>query len=141
MDLSDITNSSLTSEPEDLTVIHAQSGLPTAHDSRHTDAGFWIDLKRLPNCVVLPTAKKPRGSWIWEHGYGLGVQKDGDILRYWLCKSCYNGSVPLPRTSYLIKSERNTTKVIDHLEKSHGFDREGKTRPTKKRKHNDLHAS
>jgi hypothetical protein len=37
MDLSDITTSSLTSEPEDLTVIYAQSGLPTEHDSRHTD--------------------------------------------------------------------------------------------------------
>ena len=82
MDLSDTINSSLTSELEDLTVIHAQSSLPTSHDSRHTDDGFWIDPKRLPNCVVLPTAKKPRSSWIWEHGHGLGVQKDGDILCY-----------------------------------------------------------
>jgi hypothetical protein len=142
MESCDITISSLTSEPDDLTLIHAQSGLDTAHDSRHTDTGFRIDPVRLPNCVVLPASKKPRGSWIWEHGYALGVQEDGDVPRYWLCKSCYNSSVPLPRTSYLIKLERNTTKVIDHLEKSHAFDREGKTRPTKKRKHNnDLHAS
>ena len=91
--------------------------------------------------MVLPTTKKPRGSWIQEHGYSLVVQKDRDILRYQLCKSCYNSSVPLLRTSYLIKLERNTTKVIDYLEKSHSFDHKGKTQPTKKHKYNNLHAS
>jgi hypothetical protein len=40
MDLSNITISSLTSEPEDLTIIYAQSGLPTEHNSRYTDDGF-----------------------------------------------------------------------------------------------------
>ena len=82
MDLNDITISSLTSELEDLTVIYAQSGLPTEHDSRHTDNGFWIDLKRLTNYVPLPVTKKPRGSWVWDYGHGLGVYKNGDIIRY-----------------------------------------------------------
>jgi hypothetical protein len=62
MDLSNITISSLTTEPEDLTVIHVQSSLPTEHNSYHTDDGFWIDLKRLPNCVLLLVTKKPRVS-------------------------------------------------------------------------------
>jgi hypothetical protein len=129
----------LTSEPEDLTVIHTQSGLPTEHDSRHTDDGFWIDLKRLPNCVALLSAKKPRGSWIWEQGHGLGVNKNNDIVRYWLCEKCYGAGLPVPRSSFLIKAEKNTTKVIDHLEKLHGFDREGNIRPSKKRKASNLY--
>jgi hypothetical protein len=66
MDLSNITISSLTTELEDLTIIHAQSSLPTEHNSRHIDDGFWIDLKRLPNCVLLPVTKKPRASWVWD---------------------------------------------------------------------------
>jgi hypothetical protein len=124
MDLSNITISSLTSEPEDLTVIRAQSGLPTEHNSRHTDDGFWIDPKRLPNCVPLPVTKKPRASWVWDQGHAIGVQKDRDVTRFWLCKKCYNAGTE-PRSSYLIRAPGGTTKVIDHLEKSHSFDREG----------------
>lgn len=138
MDLSNITISSLTSEPEDLTVIHAQSGLPTEHNSRHTDDGFWIDPKRLPNCVPLPVTKKPRASWVWDQGHAIGVQKDRDVTRFWLCKKCYNAGTE-PRSSYLIRAPGGTTKVIDHLEKSYSFDREGNQKGTaKRRKPNDL---
>jgi hypothetical protein len=137
----DITISSLTSEPDDLTLLHAESGLPTAHQMRRTTEGFLIEASRLPSCIPLPASKKPPRSWVWDQGIALGKAIDGDIYRHWLCKICYNnGAVRHPLAHYLLLASDNTTKVINHLEQRHGFDRKGKQRsPTaKKRKKNDL---
>jgi hypothetical protein len=57
MDDSNITISSLTSEPDDLTLIHAQSGLPITYNNRRTEEGFLIKESRLPNYVPLPATK------------------------------------------------------------------------------------
>jgi hypothetical protein len=68
MDPSDITISSLASESDALTVLHAESGLPTEHHSRRTEEGFLIAASKLPNSILLPTVKRPPTSWVWELG-------------------------------------------------------------------------
>jgi hypothetical protein len=137
MDQSDVTISSLTSEPDDLTLVHAQSGLPTTHKTRRTQEGFLIDQKRHPGCTPLPASKHPATSWVWDQGIALGSpDKNGEIQRHWLCKICYFGGVHHPKSYYLIKAGDTTTKVITHLEK-HGFNRKGEHQPldaSKKRK-------
>ena len=141
MALSTITTSDLTSEPEDLTVIHEQSGLPGAHETRRTQDGFLIESSRLPNYIPLPTTNKPPRSWVWDQGHAIGKKIDGCILRYWLFKTCYSATVHHPLSYYLLPAFENTTKVIDHLERRHLFDRHSKQRasPTsKKRKRHDL---
>lgn len=64
MDFEDVTVSSFTTEPENLTEIHQSSGLPIEHHSRRTEAGFVIKASRLPNCVPLPACKIPPRSWV-----------------------------------------------------------------------------
>ena len=137
MDPSDVTISSLTSEPEDLTVMHTQSGLPTKHTIRRTTDGFLIEANRLPYCIPLPASIKPSRSWVWDHGIALGRAHSGEIIRHWLCKTCYNGTIRHPLTHYLLPAAENTTKAINHLQQRHGFDRQGNT-VVKKRKRHDL---
>jgi hypothetical protein len=141
MDPSDITISSLTSEPDDLTVIHAQSGLLTTHETRRTQEGFLIDQTKLPNYTPLPASKYLATLWVWDQGIALSApNKNGEISRYWLCKICYFGDVHHPKSFYLIKAGDTTTKVITHLER-HGFNRKGEHKPldtSKKRKVNNL---
>jgi hypothetical protein len=137
MDPSDVTISSLTSEPEDLTVMHTQSGLPTEHTTRRTTDGFLIEANRLPHCVLLPASIKPSRSWVWDHGIALGRAHSGEIIRHWLCKTCYNGTIRHPLTHYLLPAAENTIKAINHLQQRHGFDRQGNT-VVKKRKRHDL---
>jgi hypothetical protein len=62
---SDITISSLTSESDDLTVLRAESGLPTEQHSRRTEEGFSIDASKLPNRVLLLAVERPPTSWVW----------------------------------------------------------------------------
>ena len=121
----DLTESALTSELDNLTALHKESDLQGSHDSRRTDTGFLIRASRLPNCVLLPGTNILNRSWIWEHGVLLGYRKnDNDIKKHWLCKSCYDtDEIQHPLLSYLLNVEKRTTKVIDHLENLHGFDR------------------
>jgi hypothetical protein len=118
MDSKQLTISSLTSEPDDLTFIHAQSDLPTIHETHRTQEGFLIEPSRLPNCVPLPATNKGQRSWVWDHGIAIGkANEDQQIQRYWLCKICYNGTVIHPLTHYLIPCPKGTTKAIDHLQR------------------------
>ena len=124
MDLSNITISSLTSEPEDLTVIHAQSGLPTEHQSRRTPGGFLIRGDRLPNCIPLPGNKKLLRSWIWQYGESVGyIDNNKDVTKQWVCLICYNKTPTPSQSTMMIPTDKTTTKVIDHLEDLHQFDR------------------
>jgi hypothetical protein len=126
MDLEESTVSSLTTEPDDLTALHDLSGLQTAHYSRSTEGGFIIRASRLPNCVPLPASKIPPRSWIWDHGIALGLLNNKkELLKYWLCKICYHKDVPPVLSTYMINTETTTTKVINHLEALHQFDRLG----------------
>jgi len=142
MESSDIITSSLTSEPDDLTFIHAQSGLPTTHETRRTPDGFLIEPSRLPNCVPLPASKKSLGSWVWQHGHAIGVLDKYQVVhRHWLCNTCYSDSTKHPLPTYLLPAMKNTTKAMDHLQR-HGYDRAGNKHniSNKKRKHLDLSA-
>jgi hypothetical protein len=47
------------------------------------------------------------------------------VLKHWLCKICYDSDVRHPLPTYLLCTEKTTTKVIDHLESLHQFDRSG----------------
>ena len=57
MDDSNITISSLTSELDDLTLIHVQSGLLITYNNCRTEEGFLIEESRLLNYVPLPATK------------------------------------------------------------------------------------
>ena len=90
MAVDDYTDSSLTSEPDNLTELHRISGLPTEHQSRTTKTGFVIRQGRLPNCVPLPANNVLPRSWIWLHGEPIGVlNKQNEVIKHWLCRECY----------------------------------------------------
>jgi hypothetical protein len=126
MDLELLTVSSLTTEPDNLTALHQNSDLQTTHESRRTDTGFLIRADRLPGCVTLPASNIPTRSWIWDQGILLGYRnKHDEILRHWLCRSCYDSKVPHPISTYLKNVEKNTNKALDHLQLVHGYDRKG----------------
>jgi hypothetical protein len=126
MDLELLTVSSLTTEPDNLTALHQNSGLQTTHESRRTETGFLIREDRLPRCVTLPASNIPTRSWIWDQGVLLGYRdKHNEILRHWLCRTCYDSQVPYPLSTYLKNVEKNTNKALDHLQLVHGYDRKG----------------
>ena len=78
----DHTESTLTSEPENLTELHQLSSLPTKHDSRRTTQGFLIRGDRLPNCIPLPSNKKLLRSWIWQYGESVGyIDNNKDVTK------------------------------------------------------------
>jgi hypothetical protein len=142
MDLDNRTESAFTTEPDNLTELHQLSSLQTAHRSRRTETGFIVRESRLPNCVALPAEKIPRRSWIWQHGYIVGRRNDqNEVLKHWLCKHCYYKDPPPVLSTYLLPTARNTTKIIDHLEDIHQYDRLGNklhTNTSKKRKQESL---
>jgi hypothetical protein len=57
MDLELLTVSSLTTEPDNLTALHQNSGLQTTHESRRTDTGFLIREDRLPPNKAMQTTR------------------------------------------------------------------------------------
>jgi hypothetical protein len=138
----DCTESSLSTEPDNLTELHQISGLPTEHQSRYTETGFVIRASRLPSCVALLARKTPHRSWIWDQGYSVGRPDDkGKLVKHWLCKSCYDKEPPPRLSSYLLSTHNNTTKILNHLEDLHQFDRLGNKlhqAVSKKRKHGSL---
>jgi hypothetical protein len=116
MDLELLIVTSLTTEPDNLTALHQNSGLQTTYESRRTETGFLIREDRLPRCVTLPASNIPTRSWIWDQGVLLGYRdKHNEILRYWLCRTCYDSQVPYPLSTYLKNVEKNTNKALDHL--------------------------
>ena len=77
------TESSFSTEPDNLTALHKESGLLTTHYSCRTESNFLIGASRLPNCVPLPTNKKPHRSWIWDHGYAIGrLNDEKEVLKH-----------------------------------------------------------
>ena len=137
------TDSTLTTEPDNLTEVHQLSGLPTTHSSRRTEAGFMIRESQLPGCFALPARKTPHRSWIWDHGHNVGRLDDNDKpIKHWACKICVEKTNPRPKVStYLLSTSNNTTKIIDHLVDLHQFDRLGNKlhqATSKKRKHGSL---
>jgi hypothetical protein len=54
MALSTITTSDLTSEPEDLTVIHEQSGLPGTHEDAQNSGRIFNRIKQTPKLYTTP---------------------------------------------------------------------------------------
>lgn len=143
MAFEDRTDSALTTEPDNLTELHQISGLPTEHSSRRTETGFVVRASRLPGCIPLPARKTPHRSWIWDYGHSIGrLNEAGKPIKHWLCKICYNKEDPKPILStYLLSTLNNTTKIIDHLEDLHQFDRLGNKLhqiTSKKRKYGSL---
>lgn len=72
------TDSTLTTEPDNLTEVHQLSGLPTKHSSRRTETSFVIGESQLLGCFALPARKTPHRSWIWDHGHNVGRLNDND---------------------------------------------------------------
>jgi hypothetical protein len=136
------TDSPLTTEPDNLTELHQLSGLQTTHLSRRTETGFVVRESRLLGCIPLPARKTPHRSWIWEYGHSVGRLNDNKVIKLWLCKICYKKDDPRPaKPTYLRSTTNNTTKIIDHLEDLHQFDRfviNLHQRTSKKRKYGSL---
>jgi hypothetical protein len=132
MDLELLTVPSLTIEPDILTALHQNSGLQTTHESRRTDTGFLIREDRLPRCVTPPASNIPTRSWFRDQGVLLGYRdKNNEILRHWLCRTCYDSHVPYLLLTYLKHVEENTNKALDHLQLVYGYDRKGVKQHTK----------
>ena len=110
------TESSFSTEPDNLTALHKESGLLTTHYSCRTESNFLIGASRLLNCVPLPARKQPHRSWIWLHGHSLGqYDNNKKLVKKWLCKICYNREPAPILSTYLLSTMKNTTKIIDHL--------------------------
>ena len=120
------TESSLSTEPDNLTALHEKSGLPIEHQSRRLESGFLIRASRLPRCVPLPATTLASRSWIWLHGEQLGRLNDENIpIRHWLCRICYHDDVSHPLSSYLLNVEKKTNKALNHLVLIHHYDKNG----------------
>jgi hypothetical protein len=66
-----------------------------------------------------PRSKKHRGnrSHIWNHGWRLHYQKDGN--EYWICKLCQTASRKPPNPSSFTYSTTATSGAAGHLERVH----------------------
>lgn len=145
MDLDDVTVSSFTAEPDNMTQLHTQGRVPTVHISRHTDCGFLIEESRLPKCVPLPSSKISRRSWVWDHGILIGrLHNHSEVIPCWLCTDCYHqpqGMRPESLSTYLLKASHATNRIIDHMVEHHYYSRKGEPPlivQSKKRKVNTL---
>jgi hypothetical protein len=68
----------------------------------------------------------PLRSLVWDQGIAVGLLSNKkEVLKHWLCRICYHKDVTPVLSTYLINTEKTTTKVIDHLEDTHQFDRLG----------------
>lgn len=131
------TESTLTTEPENLTKTHGQSGLKTTHSSRRTKSGFVVTHNRLPGYEPsLPTkhSGNPSDSWIWEHGERITRKKGSQEC--WMCRTCYNDTVRHP-LGFFIKPRDPTTLAQRHMKKQHGYTLKGEKVQGKKRKRQD----
>jgi hypothetical protein len=120
------TESSLSTEPDNLTALHKKSGLPIEHQSRRLESGFLIRASRLPRCVPLPATTLASRSWIWLYSEQLRRLNDENIpIRHWLCRICYHNDVSHPLSSYLLNVEKKTNKALNHLVLIHHYDKNG----------------
>nr|OQO32518.1 hypothetical protein B0A51_00927 [Rachicladosporium sp. CCFEE 5018] len=124
------TASTLTGEPDNLTELHRESGLQTAHDKRHTKTGFLVQGDLLAKYMPTPLTKRPKSSWIWKDKQGIvhgeAIIEKGTKEPLWLCKACYNSTPKLVFTCVA----RPTTSAQRHMELAHGYELDG----TRKRK-------
>lgn len=141
----ELTISSLTSEPDDLTDLLQQTPLQIAHVSRHTKSGFLVKEDRLPGCVPSPIGQTPLHSWIWHHGHAISCRNDArQWTRYWLCQYCYDKMVLHPterattKSAFMIPAAPTSRPAI-HLQSKHNLDATGPlATPSKKRKHGTI---
>jgi hypothetical protein len=134
------TDSSLTTEPDNLTLLHQQSGLPTNHTSRRTQGGFLVGGPRLLNFIPTPVdIKRPLHSWVWKEGHAITrLSPNGVSENFWLCERCYNSPTNCPEKQYL-KPAAPTNLTQRHLSKHHGFNLDGtRAMGSRKRPHNDI---
>lgn len=143
MNLDALTCPSLNDEDDGLTQIHAESGIPIPHLSRHTEGGFLVTRPRLVDFVPTPIDyKQPLSYWVWKQGHPVS-RKDatGEPVKYWLCHDCYHKEPAMRESKWLFYAAPTTTP-IRHLVKHHHFNKNG-TKTTDvvagiKRPHSDL---
>lgn len=124
MNLDALTCPSLDDEDDGLTQIHAESGIPIPHLSRHTEGGFLVTRPRLVDFVPTPIDyKQPLSSWVWKQGHPVS-RKDatGEPVKYWLCHDCYHKEPAMRESKWLFYAAPTTTP-IRHLVKHHHFNK------------------
>ena len=123
---STMETSSLTSQA-DLTLIHAESGLPFEHTSRRTKNDFLVEGDLLQGHLPKAPSKRDRDSWVRKHGEA--ITRKSDAKKQWLCRICYDNKHKL-----FISPAAPTTGAIRHLVNKHGFNEKGeKISPKRKR--------
>jgi hypothetical protein len=90
--------------------------------TRRNESGLVISGASPNGYAHAPPTKKPRGSWIWQHGEPL--IRDSDLSLVWLCTICHSDSVHHPFKEYILPAVF-TTLAPRHMER-HGFDLKGR---------------
>jgi hypothetical protein len=85
------TESTLTSAPENLTELHARSGLQTEHQSQRTRTGYRLAENVFILYFLIPPHKKASTSWIWNHSERVTTRVD--LKRCWMCRRCDSDAV------------------------------------------------
>ena len=136
-----LTVSSFTSEPDNLTELFNNTALPGLHDSRRTQGGFLVAGALLQGFIPTPiNSNRPLTSWVWKQGEAISKKDEkGYVVNYWLCRECFESKLQHPQKHWL-KAAAPTSTPQRHLIKYHNFDENGvKTAPRgQKRAHNDI---
>ena len=114
----DATETSSLTLDAPFTELHAQSGLPGTHTSRHTESGFLVDGTRLYGFKPTPPSKFEKRGWVWKHGEP--ITRVSDAKCFHLCRICYDKE----DQSLITLTAPHTTQIKRHL-RTHGYDTHG----------------
>ncbi|GAB7336741.1 hypothetical protein MBLNU13_g10838t1 [Cladosporium sp. NU13] len=98
------------------------SSIALSRPTQQDDTGLVITGVCPSGYAHAPPSKKPRGSWIWQHGERF--IRDSDLSLVWLRTICHGDSVHHPSKDYIIPAV-STTLAQRHMER-HGFDLKGR---------------
>jgi hypothetical protein len=128
----DCTDSSLTTEPENLTALLLESGLQVAYETRRTNLGLVVREVNLPGFVPTPPTKRPTTSWVWRHGHAVSFKDDQNNLSpMWLCRLCYTSVVAAKADAKVVPGDdfifpANPTNIhMRHMETKHHYQSDG----------------
>lgn len=86
-----------------------------------------IDWNRVSGYSISKRRKRPRTSWVWDHGYD--IEKDSSSHRFWLCKTCH----PDKSTVRHMYDAAATSQANAHMAEIHRINKDGPMPPQRKK--------